>query len=377
MENLFRTSTTDIENGVVSATTKERIRFFGHWRRWLSINYNDLSTNLQELSRAKQVDILAAYGRHVRNGCLSPGKHKASAQTVALAFRAIATQCQLDSKFNPLAAAQGGYPKKIGMLLEGYRREDPPPQPRLAVPVAVPNLIYMCMANKGDKEKCVGDLSLIAFYYLLRVGEYTHHKPSDKRRTQQFRLCDIAFWHNNTQLDASLSITHLLQHCTAATLNISNQKNGIRAQTIHQEALNTQLCPVRALIRRVKYIRTHTADINTIIATYYTKNGKRRCVSARMINNAVKNAVTTLGLEKQGLQKHLVGSHSLRAGGAMAMHLQGISDTTIKKLGRWSTDTFLMYIHSQISAFSRGLSKQMSTPVNFHNIAFQPTNRLT
>ena len=98
-----------------------------------------------------------------------------------------------------------------------------------------------------------------------------------------------------------------------------------------------------------------------------------------MINNAVKNAVTTLGLEKQGLQNDLVGSHSLRAGGAMAMHLQGISDTTIQKLGRcWSTDTFLMYIHSQISAFLRGLSKHiMSTPVNFHNIAFQPTNRLT
>jgi hypothetical protein len=36
--------------------------------------------------------------------------------------------------------------------------------------------------------------------------------------------------------------------------------------------------------------------------------------------------------------------------------------------GRWSSDTFLMYIHEQISAFSAGLTSKMSTEIGWHNI---------
>jgi hypothetical protein len=45
-------------------------------------------------------------------------------------------------------------------------------------------------------------------------------------------------------------------------------------------------------------------------------------------------------------------------------------------MGRWSSDTFLIYIHEQIAAFSRGLSKQMGLKVNFKNIrrSFEPIN---
>ena len=73
---------------------------------------------------------------------------------------------------------------------------------------------------------------------------------------------------------------------------------------------------------------------------------------------AVKQSTGYLGLEQHRLHKSHVGSHSLRAGGAMAMHLNGISDNTIKKMGRWSSDTFLMYIHEQILAFSKGISQK-------------------
>jgi len=79
-----------------------------------------------------------------------------------------------------------------------------------------------------------------------------------------------------------------------------------------------------------------------------------------------------LNLNQQGLLPQHVGSHSLRAGGAMAMHLNKVDHNTIKKMGRWSSDTFLMYIHEQIAAFSSGISKQMSNPIAFQNIAFQP-----
>jgi hypothetical protein len=51
------------------------------------------------------------------------------------------------------------------------------------------------------------------------------------------------------------------------------------------------------------------------------------------------------------------------------MHLNHVDRDTIRKQGRWSSDTFLMYIHEQISAFSAGLSAQMSKSVGWFNIA--------
>jgi len=78
------------------------------------------------------------------------------------------------------------------------------------------------------------------------------------------------------------------------------------------------------------------------------------------MNTAVKQGVKNLGLQQFGLHPDHVGSHSLRAGGAMAMHLAGVDHNTIKKMGRWSSDTWLMYIHEQIAALTAGVSKRMT-----------------
>jgi hypothetical protein len=64
-------------------------------------------------------------------------------------------------------------------------------------------------------------------------------------------------------------------------------------------------------------------------------------------------------MKKHGFQVAQISSHSLRAGGAMALHLNNIPTHTIRKMGRWSSDTFLDYIHEQIAVFSAGLSTAM------------------
>ncbi len=74
----------------------------------------------------------------------------------------------------------------------------------------------------------------------------------------------------------------------------------------------------------------------------------------------------------QGIPPELISSHSLRAGGATALHLNGYDTKTIQILGRWSSDTFLTYIHHQIAAFSKGLSTAMATNIPFHNTQHTP-----
>ena len=53
----------------------------------------------------------------------------------------------------------------------------------------------------------------------------------------------------------------------------------------------------------------------------------------------------------------------------MALKLQGVADSTIMKIGRWTGLTFLTYIHSQIGALNVGLADLMTTQVTFINVA--------
>jgi hypothetical protein len=96
-----------------------------------------------------------------------------------------------------------------------------------------------------------------------------------------------------------------------------------------------------------------------VLAFANTTKQLQRCNGLVVLANANKGAVYTL---------NQISLHSLRAGGAMAMKLNGASDSTIMRVGRWSLLTYLTYIHSQISALTAGLSKLMVTQVRFQNV---------
>ena len=79
----------------------------------------------------------------------------------------------------------------------------------------------------------------------------------------------------------------------------------------------------------------------------------------------VRKAVASLNLQQSGIDIDLIGVHSLRAGRAMALKLQGENDTTIMKMGRWTSFKFLQYIHNQIAHLSKDLATKMSTKLNY------------
>jgi hypothetical protein len=139
-----------------------------------------------------------------------------------------------------------------------------------------------------------------------------------------------------------------------------------------KQSTSSDTCPAKALIRRIKHITTHTPNSKTIISTYFDSAVCRgKLMRATDINSALKAAVTRLDMKKHGFQVAQISSHSLRAGGAMALHLNNIPAHTIQKMGRWSSDTFLDYIHKQIAVFSTGLSTAMGKNIFFHIIGFQ------
>ena len=52
----------------------------------------------------------------------------------------------------------------------------------------------------------------------------------------------------------------------------------------------------------------------------------------------------------------------------MALKFAGANRDNIKKMGRWSGDTFLIYIHDQIVEYSEGWINKMTTLWSYFNL---------
>jgi hypothetical protein len=63
----------------------------------------------------------------------------------------------------------------IQVIIGGYTKADPPTKRMLPVEANVLELMVKMGYGKEGliKAQAVGDLALIAFYYLLRIGQYT------------------------------------------------------------------------------------------------------------------------------------------------------------------------------------------------------------
>ena len=211
---------------------------------------------------------------------------------------------------------------------------------------------------------------IIAFYFLLRSCEYTEAPETNRRQTKPFRWRDVQLWQNLIRLPIDLPFWELQQRCTSITLCIENQKTGRKHTPINHHRLprnheSAELCPILAILRRLRNSRANPNFLNEVITTYNDTTGSHT-IRATTITKALKAAVTALNLQAIGVYPTQVSTHSLRLGGATAMFLNGVDEITIKKMGRWSSDTFLIYIQEQLSLFSKGISEKMSKPFNFH-----------
>ncbi len=323
------------------------------------------------------IALLSAFARYIREGHAGRG-HQVRSGSVQDALCAIGKILELDGRPNPIyqIGAYQRYWEPIHAQINSYKRDDPRSQPQLAVPVTITEHI---LAQHWQLTQQVGhcpnreakaDLTNIAFYYLLRGGEYT--KPRNhKTQTVPFAPKDVTFRNSRGRRIPNTPPLALLNTATEATIWMPNQKNGVKGQCITQQCTGTLYSPIKSLARRVHHIMSHTANESVPIYNY-CKPGYRTWshITANNINTTLKQAAGDIGLYSQfGYDPSDISSHSLRAGGAMAMHLNGVDATTIQKMGRWKSRTFLMYIHEQISAFATGVSLKMSRHIPFRCIA--------
>ncbi len=253
--------------------------------------------------------------------------------------------------------------------MEAFKRSDPPARPQLAVPVEIPKWIYRTSRlSPRNHIRATGELCLIAFYFLLRVGKYTNNQANQQTRTQQLRLGDITFFHQQQPI----ALTTLIQNPALpdlVRLRIDNQKNGHRSQIMSHHAIDDLCCPIKALVARTLTLLQDGAQADTPICAFRTHSGAPlQYVTNDDIVQAVRTALPFNQNHAPGYAPKLVSSHSLRAGGAMALFLQGADATKIMKIGRWTSTAFMSYIHEQLDVVTKGAAQQMSQGTPFVNL---------
>ena len=191
-ESYTRTADAGIVNGRVEATTETRNKVWKDWQTHCQA-YN-VPPYLDGCSFEEVARVGLNFGGMLRQG---RGRRRklVSAGSISTGVGGVATQIGLDRGTRPLhQPGSDKYILPIQRMLAGFRSFDPPTEKKLACHPDLP-LFAVTNAYKGKASvvrQATGDLVCIAFYYLLRIGQYTTKTRREKKKQKrQFRVKDV------------------------------------------------------------------------------------------------------------------------------------------------------------------------------------------
>ena len=209
-----------------------------------------------------RVRALTGFTTQVRQGLYGWGKRVATG-TVVGAITAVGQEVALVCGHTPtkIVGSEKLLPQ-LSQIFDGWHKEDPPTTKQLPVEADVPELLAECSRDGSATplDQAIGDLTLITFYYLLHIGEYTvKGKHNKTKQTVQFKYEDITFFKKNAAGKLRClprnAAPSLILTADGATMKLDNQKNGWKGVCVYHEASGKDyLCPVRSLGRRYIHI---------------------------------------------------------------------------------------------------------------------------
>jgi hypothetical protein len=113
---------------------------------------------------------------------------------------------------------------------------------------------------------------------------------------------------------------------------------------MYHTATYGDFCPVKALAHRV-HLLYNVNPVNTKLPLSFIT--VRIHITSTHITQALGTGVILASLLNASYNPTWVSAHSLCASGPMALRLNDVGEDLIKKLGHWSSSTWLTYIHSQ------------------------------
>jgi len=171
------------------ASTKGRESCWGRWASY--VGPVGVDPYLQDTPFTIRVRLLSGFAGRVRTGYYGRGQ-QVQAGSVSSAITAVGQAIALATNTNPtkIVGSDKLLPR-LQQMLDGFRKADPPTTKQLPVEADVPEYLVNLGQDSDAREldRAVGDLVMIAFYYLLWIGEYTTKSTrNNSKQTEEFKL---------------------------------------------------------------------------------------------------------------------------------------------------------------------------------------------
>ena len=256
--------------------------------------------------------------------------------------------------------AHGKIDHRISRQLAGFTRSDDPPNRVKPVPIQVVYHIVLKAWTTMPPDPgmhAVADMTCIGYYYLMRPGEHTFSSNNTP-----FKIQDVKLYHQGTLVDWQLANQATLATVDSASLTFTTQKNGVKGEIIaHSCSGHSSVCPVKSLIRRLRYHRFLGSPLDAPLGRFYDEQGNRRHVTSKMVTMALRASLTELDPlgTKYDIKPQDIEARSLRAGGATALLCAGVDTDLIQLMGRWKSDAMIRYLHISAHPHLGSFAKKM------------------
>lgn len=250
-----------------------------------------------------------------------------------------------------------------------YKRHDKPVKHQPAIPPEV--FRQLLRLAQTPRERTRAYLLAAAVFFCLRSCEYTKTPKHEEQKTHPICPTDITFRKNGEELSHDHPRLHLAD---TITITFRLQKAEYYYESVTQyRTEDPELCPIRCWAAVLRRLRSEPKyDPTKPVYTYHDASGKQADILSKEIMTDIKRVVSIIGKNILGFTANEVGTHSVRAGGAMMMYLAKTPVYTIMMIGRWHSNAFLRYIEKQVLEFSKGVANKMLTYNTFFNIPVRP-----
>ena len=349
----------DVAGGVVPSNAQAAT---AHWSKWSAFcTALGVDPTLQNI--ADPIPYLQVFAYHFRHGQINTTKCPVWSRTVEGALRSVGQAFSSVGSPDPRYTPQGKLDFRLQRMLTCYGKQDPPPMRVKPIPVPIlQHIMAQAYLTADLVNQALADMICLAFFFLLRPGEYTG-TTSD---TQPFCLQDVQFYLGGIHLDKFLVSPDALLSATFVTLEFTTQKNSVRGEVIGLgRSGDPHFCPVTAAARRVLHLRQYGALVSQPLASYQHPSTHRlRRITPSDLMHILRLAVQILG-PTYGFLPSNISARSLRAAGAMALLCANVDSDCIRLLGRWRSDEMLRYLHVQAEPIMRHFSSRMLAGGNF------------
>lgn len=223
---------------------------------------------------------------------------------------------------------QQPYPKSsqnvVAILLRASAHADAsvPTKPKKPAVMVYHLLALFDTLNGGTpRDEAILDCVICAFWGMARLAELTYASPDGKPDRRNAVLCGDA-----------LRPVDDLSHVYLSVRGAKKAKPGV-AQPILLIRQPNKLCPVEAILRRLKT----TVCSDDSLFGYLTDEGIRKNLTRSVVVSRCRQVWHNFGWDS-------ISGHSFRVGGASLRAALGVDHIDIKKLGRWTSDCYKLYI---------------------------------